>query len=119
MKKQPNPALSRPAYGGGYAAAIFANSGYPVTMAHCKHGGRLTPTLGVRGIFLDGTFTIQGNWRGLKVHPGARGLPPASGSVSGGLFHRGVFAVGLFCPPSRPLVRLAGSVCNGVLPAGA
>ena len=61
MKKQPNPALSRPAYGGGYAAAIFANSGYPVTMAHCKHGGRLTPTLGVAGSFLDGTFTIRRN----------------------------------------------------------
>ena len=57
--------------------------------------------------------------RGLKVHPGARRLPPAAGSASDGLFHRGVFAVRLPCPPSRPLVRSAGSVCNGVLPAGA
>ena len=51
--------------------------------------------------------------------PGARRLPPAAGSASGGLLHRGVFAVRLPCPPSRPLVRLAGSVCNGMLPAGA
>ena len=27
--------------------------------------------------------------------------------------------MGLFCPPSRPLVRSAGSVCNGMLPARA
>ena len=55
----------------------------------------------------------------LKAPPGARRFPPAAGSASGGLFHRGVFTVGLSCPPSRPLVRLAGSVCNEVLPAGA
>ncbi len=30
-----------------------------------------------------------------------------------------MFAVELPCPPSRPLVRSAGSVCNGVLPARA
>ena len=88
-------------------------------MAHCKHGGRLTPTLGVAGSFLVGTFTNKGNWRGLKVHPGARRLPPAAGLASDGLFHHGVFAARLSCPPSRPLIRSAGSVCNGVLPARA
>ncbi len=54
---------------------------------------------------------------GLKVPPSARRFPPATGSASSGLLHRGVFTAGLPCPPSRPLVRLAGSVCNGVLPA--
>jgi len=59
----------------------------------------------------------SGQRHGLKAPPSARRLPPAAESASGGLFHRGVFAVGLFCPPSRPLIRLAGSVCNGMLPA--
>ncbi len=76
-------------------------------------------TLGVTGFFLVGTFTNQGS-RAIQRFPQARsGFPLPQGRLAVRGFLRGVFAVGLPCPPSRPLVRSAGSVCNGMLPARA
>ncbi len=86
-------------------------------MAVCKLRSAANANVGRHRLFSWWNIHNLARWRGLKVPPGAQRLPPAVGSASGGLFHRGAFAAGLPCPPSRPLIRLAGSVYSGGLPA--
>ena len=46
MKQAPNPALSRPAFGGGVSGAKFANLGYTEIVLESRKDGGLRPLAG-------------------------------------------------------------------------